>query len=481
MSHSSEDRGEEPLIQPVVEPFQRFIHTESAAGILLIVSTVVALMWANSPWSETYFAFRYLQVTVGVGEFVLTDPLVHWINDGLIAMFFFVIGLEIKREVLVGELSSLRQAALPLAAALGGSITPALLYMTFNAGTEGAKGWGIPMATDIAFSLGILSLFGKRVPLTLKVFLVALAIADDLGAVLIIAFFYTSTISWMSLAVGGGFLGTLIAANLLGIRHPLVYGLLGIGGLWLTFLVSGVHPTIAGVLAAFTIPARTGLSGEEFITRSRALIEKFQKVMKANEPPLANEARQKVASRLQEVAREVGTPLQRLEHTLHPWVTAVVLPVFALANAGVVIESDAFATLGHPVALGILAGLVIGKPVGVTLASWLAVRSGLATLPNDLNWRHIIGTGFLAGIGFTMSLFIGGLAFGKTPLDAPAKVGILAASGMAGLIGWLFLKRVRQTPIEREFPVCQDWGEWRSSCEPGSRIGEDKEAWERYR
>jgi Na+:H+ antiporter, NhaA family len=445
MSHSIEDRGTSPLIQPVVEPFQRFIHNESAAGILLMVSTVVALMWANSPWSEAYAAFRRLPVTLGVGEFVLTEPLVLWINDGLMAMFFFVIGLEIKREVLVGELSSLRQAALPLAAALGGSLLPALLYTAFNAGTEGARGWGIPMATDIAFSLGILSLLGKRVPLTLKVFLVGLAIADDLGAVLIIALFYTSTISWMSLEVGGGFLVALIGANVLGIRHPLVYGLLGIGGLWLAFLLSGVHPTIAGVLAAFTIPARTRLSGEEFITRSRALIKKFQKVTKPSQPPLANEARQEVASRLQQVAREASTPLQRLEHALHPWVTAVILPVFALANAGVVIEGDAFATLGHPVALGILAGLVIGKPGGVTLASWLAVRSGLVTLPDDVNWRHIIGTGFLAGIGFTMSLFIEGLAFGKTPLDAPAKVAILAASGMAGLIGWVFLKRVCQT------------------------------------
>lgn len=443
MSHSTEDQGAGPLIQPVVEPFQKFIHAESAAGILLMVATVVALIWANSPWTETYNAFRRLPVTLGVGDFVLTEPLVLWVNDGLMAMFFFVIGLEIKREVLVGELSSLRQATLPLAAALGGSTLPALFYTAFNVGTEGAKGWGIPMATDIAFSLGILSLLGKGVPLALKVFLVALAIADDLGAVLIIAFFYTSTISWVSLEVGGGFLVALIAANVLGIRHPLVYGILGIGGLWLAFLLSGVHPTIAGVLAAFTIPARTRLSGEEFVARGRALLDKFQKAMEPDRPPLANPARQAVAARLQQVAREVGTPLQRLEQTLHPWVTAVVLPVFALANAGVLIEGNVLTTLGHPVALGILFGLVIGKPVGVTLASWLAVRVGLSMMPTDLLWRHIIGTGFLAGIGFTMSLFIEGLAFGKTPLDAPAKVGILVASSLAGTIGWLFLKRLR--------------------------------------
>lgn len=439
---SARDRS---LIQPIVEPFQSFLHAESAAGILLLASTVAALVWANSPWAEAYVMFRRLPVTLGVGDFVLTEPLVLWINDGLMAMFFFVIGLEIKREVLVGELSSLRQAALPLAAALGGSILPALLYTAFNAGTESAKGWGIPMATDIAFSLGVLSLLGARVPLALKVFLVALAIGDDLGAVLIIAFFYTSTISWASLAVGGAFMAALIGANILGVRHPLVYGLLGIGGLWLAFFLSGVHPTIAGVLAALTIPAQTRLSGEEFITRSRALLEKFQRTMRPGRSPLANPDRQAVARRLQQAAREVGTPLQRLEHALHPWVTAVVLPVFALANAGVAIEGGALATLLHPVALGIAAGLVIGKPVGVTLASWVTIRLGLATMPSGLTWRHIIGTGFLAGIGFTMSLFIEGLAFGKTPLDAPAKIGILAASAVAGLIGWLLLKRFTRT------------------------------------
>lgn len=442
------DSQQAPLIQPIVEPFQKFVHAESAAGILLMLSTVIALVWANSPWAEAYAAFRRLPVTLGAGEFVLTEPLVLWINDGLMAMFFFVIGLEIKREVLVGELSSLRQAALPLAAAVGGAILPALLYTAFNMGTAGAKGWGIPMATDIAFSLGILSLLGKQVPLALKVFLVALAIADDLGAVLIIAFFYTSNISWVSLELGGGFLVALIGANLIGIRHPLVYGILGIGGLWLAFFLSGIHPTIAGVLAAFTIPARTRLSGEEFITRGRALLDKFQKALEPGGSPLANKTRQNVASRMQQAASEAGTPLQRLEQALHPWVTAFVLPVFALVNAGVTIERDPVATLSHPVALGILAGLIIGKPVGVTVASWFAIRVGLATMPSDLTWRHILGMGFLAGIGFTMSLFIEGLAFGKTPLDAPAKVGILTASAVAGTIGWLLLKRIRQEKEE---------------------------------
>lgn len=338
----------------------------------------------------------------------------------------------------------MRQAALPIAAALGGSIMPALIYAALNAGAEGAKGWGIPMATDIAFSLGILSLLGGRVPMSLKIFLVALAIADDLGAVLVIAFFYTSTISWNSLAVGAAFMVALIGANVLGVRHALVYGLLGIGGLWLAFFLSGVHPTIAGVLAALTIPARTRLSGEEFVAQGRALLEKFQKATDPNRPPLANPARQAVATHLQQAVSEVGTPLQRLEQGLHPWVTAVVLPVFALVNAGVTIEGGAAALL-HPVALGISAGLLIGKPLGVTLGSWLAIRVGLATMPPDLSWRQLIGTSFLAGIGFTMSLFIEGLAFGKTPLDAPAKVAILAASALAGTIGWLYLRRIHKT------------------------------------
>lgn len=439
MFQRNEGWTREPLIGPVIEPFQSFIRAESAAGILLLISTVIALAWANSPWADAYTAFRRLPVTLGIGDFALTEPLVLWINDGLMAMFFFVIGLEIKREVLVGELSSLRQAALPLAAALVGSILPALIYSGFNAGTEGAKGWGIPMATDIAFSLGILSLLGARVPLALKVFLVALAIGDDLAAVLIIAFFYTSTISWTSLAAGAAFLVGLIGANLLGIRHPLVYGILGIGGLWLAFFLSGVHPTIAGVLAALTIPARTRLSGDEFVARARALLEKFQKAMEPGRPPLANPDRQAVAARLQQAAHEVVTPLQRLEHALHPWITAVVLPVFALANAGVTIEGDPLATLLHPVALGVIGGLLSGKPVGVTLASCSAVRIGVAALPEGITWRHVIGTGFLAGIGFTMSLFIDGLAFGKTPLDAPAKVGILTGSTLAGAAGWLIL------------------------------------------
>ncbi len=265
-------RREQDIIQPVLQPFQEFAHAESSGGILLLIATAVALSWANSPWADTYDKFWHTPVSLVVGEHALTETLLDWINDGLMAMFFFVIGLEIKREILVGELASLRQSAFPLAAALGGTIVPAAFYLAVNAGGPGAAGWGIPMATDIAFALGVLALLGKRVPLPLKVFLAALAIGDDLMAVMVIAIFYTSTISWLNLGIGGIFLFLLIGANFLGVRHPLVYSVLGIGGLWLAFLLSGVHATIAGVLAAMTIPARTRLGRGEVLERSRALL-----------------------------------------------------------------------------------------------------------------------------------------------------------------------------------------------------------------
>lgn len=433
----------QPLIQPMMEPFQRFIHAQSTGGVLLLAATVVAMIWANSPWAESYETFWNLPVSLVVGSHALTEPLLEWINDGLMAMFFFVIGLEIKREILVGELASFRQAALPLTAALGGAMLPAALYLALNTTGPGAPGWGIPMATDIAFALGILALLGRRVPLALKVFLTALAIADDLMAVLVIALFYTSTISWLSLGVGAVFLALLIAANLAGVRHPLVYSVLGIGGLWLAFLLSGVHATIAGVVAAMTIPARTRLTGREFLARGKVLLERFEQAMSPEKPPLANRERQQIAHHMKTAVQQVETPLQQLEHALHPWVTVVVMPVFALANAGIRLDADIGAMLINPVALGVILGLLVGKPVGIVLSSWLVIRGGLATLPSGVSWPHLWAVGCLAGIGFTMSLFITGLAFTHGPSLMSAKVGILAASTTAGTIGWLFLKRIR--------------------------------------
>lgn len=431
-----------PFIQPMVEPFQRFVHAQSTGGILLLAATVVAMVWANSPWAGSYAEFWDTPVSLVVGSHALTETVLEWINDGLMAMFFFVIGLEIKREILVGELASLRQATLPLIAAVGGACLPAVLYSIVNTDGPGTRGWGIPMATDIAFTLGILALLGSRVPLALKVFLTALAIADDLMAVLVIALFYTSTISWVNLAVGALFLALLIAANLAGVRHPLVYAVLGIGGLWLAFLLSGVHATIAGVIAAMTIPARTRLTGHQFLIKGKALLDRFEAVL-PDKPPLANQERHRIAAHMKAAVQHVETPLQHLEHVLHPWVTIVVMPVFALANAGVTLDANVGAMLLNPVALGILLGLLAGKPVGIVFSTWLAIRSGLATLPPGVSWSHLWAVGCLAGIGFTMSLFIAGLAFPHAPSLMAAKVGILFASTAAGTIGWILLRRIR--------------------------------------
>jgi len=359
------------------------------------------------------------------------------------AMFFFFVGLEIKREILVGELSSPRQAALPIVAALGGMIVPAILYLVLNAGKPGASGWGIPMATDIAFTLGVLALLGKRVPIALKVFLTSVAIVDDIGAVLVIAFFYTSQIYWSNLIVGAGFLIALILANRAGIRHPLVYASLGIGGLWLAFLMSGVHATIAGVLSAMTIPASTRIGREEFLEKSRYILKEFEGASVNEKSVLTSRQQRRAAEALEKASELVQTPLQRLEHDLHPWVIFGIMPLFALANAGVSLDGNLTQVLINPVTLGIVFGLVFGKQIGITLFSWLAVRSGIATLPVGVNWWQVYGVGWLAGIGFTMSLFIAGLAFRDIALLSLAKLGILTASLIAGVVGWIILRKGR--------------------------------------
>jgi Na+:H+ antiporter, NhaA family len=384
-------------VERLVRTFQEFARLEASGGILLIGCTVVAVAWANSPWSGSYFHLWHADPTFGYAGSLLSKPLHFWINDGLMALFFLLVGLEIKRETLVGELASFRKAALPIAAALGGMIVPAVLYFLFNRGGPGASGWGIPMATDIAFALGVLALLGNRAPTSLKVFLAALAIADDIGAVLVIAFFYTAQISWISLGVGGLFFVALIAANRAGARHPLIYIVLGLG-LWFAFLQSGIHATVAGVLLAITIPAR-------------------QRVSSAN----------------------AESPMLRFEHALMPWNKYVIMPVFALANAGVVLGVGAARSLADPISLGVICGLVLGKPIGIVLFSWLATQSRVAAMLDGISWRQIAGVGLLGGIGFTMSLFIANLAFGNTPALEMAKVGILAASVLSGIAGTVVL------------------------------------------
>src|ERR687893_631646 len=426
-------------VEKIVRPFQEFANRASSSGVLLIAAAIVALVWANSPWGESYTGLWGTKFSIGLGSFSIEEDLTHWINDGLMAVFFLVVGLEIKREILVGELSSPRRAALPIAAAIGGAVLPALIYVVITFGTEGVSGWGIPMATDIAFALGVLALLGERAPLGLKVFMTALAIVDDIVAVMVIALFYTSDVSWGALAVGAAFLVALVAANLAGVGKLLPYALLGTG-LWLCFLQSGVHATIAGVLLAMTVPASSYIDTGEFLKRSRGLLDRFERAGERGDHVLSNEERQAVLHALNDTTEELEPPLQEMEHALHPWVVFLIMPLFALVNAGVPLGGDLSETLTSSVALGIVAGLVVGKQLGVTVFAWLAVKSGLSGLPEGVTWRHVYGAGWLAGIGFTMSLFISDLAFASGSLLDTAKLGILVASLIAGLVGWIILR-----------------------------------------
>lgn len=424
----------------VVAPFARFFRTEASSGVLLLGSALVALLWANSPFMHSYTALWELHLGVMVGGLELNKSLVEWINEGLMAIFFFVVGLEIKREVLMGELASPRRAALPVAAALGGMVVPASLYALVNAGGPGRAGWGIPMATDIAFALGILALFGHRMPTALKVFLTSLAIVDDLGAVLVIALFYTAELHWGALLVVLlCFLGLLLL-NRLGVRRPLDYGLLGLA-LWGALLVSGVHATIAGVLVALAIPARGDIDSAEFHARAQTLVNDFGHAGYSATRMATNEQQQAVLGALEEAAEAFQLPSQRLEHALHPWVVYAIMPLFALANAGVALTGGLPAGPGGRIALGVAVGLVVGKPLGILLGAWLATRLRLGALAPDLTWRLLGGVACLGGIGFTMSLFIADLAFGTNGALASAKLGILAGSLLSGTVGWLLLRR----------------------------------------
>jgi NhaA family Na+:H+ antiporter len=429
--------------QRILSPFARFARTESAGGIVLIAATLVAIVWANSPWGEGYHHLWETQVTVGAGTWALSYPLHYWINDGLMAVFFFLVGLEIKREFLVGELASVRRATLPIAAALGGMIVPAILYATLNVGGAGERGWGIPMATDIAFALGVLALLGPRIPLSLKVFLAALAIVDDLGAVLVIAVFYTDQISWAALGVGMTVLAALVVANRLQARAPIVYVTLGLI-LWIAFLKSGVHATVAGVLLAMTIPARTRIDTAEFLDRGRRILDYFDAAGTEGTDVLTNRGQQAAIQEMENACEAVQAPLQRIEHELHGPVAFIIIPLFALANAGVHLGGNLGEAFTNPVALGIILGLVVGKPIGITLFAWLAVKLNLAALPAGTSWRAIRGVSLLGGIGFTMSLFIAGLAFPGVPhLNEDAKIGIFAASLVAGVVGYLALRGMK--------------------------------------
>lgn len=433
-------------IEKITEPIQRFVKQEKSGGIVLGISVLAALYLANSPWSDEYFHFLENKIGIVFNDVsFLKYSLHHWINDGLMAIFFFVIGLELKREIVAGELSNPRKALLPIGAALGGMLIPAIIYFSLNPTGEASNGWGIPMATDIAFALGVLHFLGKRIPLSLKVFLTALAIVDDLGAVLVIAFFYTSEISIQSLLVGLGFVLVMFIGNKMGIRNILFYAIIGIVGVWIAFLLSGVHATIAAVLAAFVIPANVGIKENIFIERIRNSINKFKDILPNDKVTLTDEQ----IHQLEIIKKDTNCaipPLQRLEHAMHPIVTFIVLPIFALANAGVSMNVDVQELFSTNVALGVSLGLLAGKVIGIVGITWLLVKLRIAPFPEGMNLRNLFGISFLASIGFTMSLFISSLAFTDEIIITQAKIGIFTASIIGGIVGFFILRTNK--PIE---------------------------------
>ena len=417
-----------------------FIREESLGGFLLIAVTIIAMIWANSAFYDVYHHFFH-EVNLGwsAGGFKLEKSLHYWINDGLMAIFFFMVGLEIKREVIAGELSTLKKAALPIGAAIGGMLVPAAIYAFIHIqNPDTIRGWGVPMATDIAFALGLLSLLGKRVPISLKIFLTALAIADDLGAILVIAIFYTESINLTGLFTALAFLAVLLAANRLGVRRTTFFAIVGFLGVWMAFLFSGVHATIAGVLIALTIPGRTRITEKKYIEDVVVLVDRFRNEQ-PNDNRLLTQQQSHLVSKIEKLSNDANTPLQKLEHALHPVTAFFILPVFALANAGVHIRGNIFEMILHPVSLGIIAGLVLGKFIGISLFSRLMVALKIAQLPEGVSWKHIYGAGMMAGIGFTMSIFISGLAFLTDELQQIAKVGIFTASIISAVAGLLFL------------------------------------------
>lgn len=427
------------IAQILIRPINKFIRNESSAGIILFISALIAMIWANSAWKDAYHHLWETPLGISLGGFEVNKTLHHWINDGLMAVFFFVIGLELKREIVGGELSNLKNAILPIMAGLGGMIIPAMIFIVLNNDPSATAGWGIPMATDIAFALGIMSLLGNRIPIALKVFLTALAIADDLGAVLVIAFFYTSKIDFLSLMTGIGFLGLLVIANVMGVRKTLIYGLLGIGGLWMAFLLSGVHATIAGVLAALAIPASVKVDEEEFSDEMEELLQKFRAADPNNNPLLTAEQLH-ILEAMKQTCAAAETPLQKLEHSMHGLVAYVVMPIFALANAGIELGGNLWQELFTPLTLAVAVGLIGGKFIGIMLSSSLLVKLGWAELPQQTTWKQMTGVALLAGIGFTMSLFITELAYSDVELIKKAKLGVLFASLVSGATGYIILR-----------------------------------------
>ncbi|MEN8141454.1 MAG: Na+/H+ antiporter NhaA [Thermodesulfobacteriota bacterium] len=436
---SRKSRWERAFIK-VRSPFEEFVHDEATGGLLLMGCAFLAMILANSPLAPWYEDLLHTYLTLSLGDFTLRYTVHHWINDGLMGLFFFVVGLEIKREILVGELADFRQAILPVAAALGGMVAPALVYFILNRQGPGLNGWAIPMATDIAFAMGTLVLLGPRAPKALLGFLLALAIVDDLGAVLVIALFYTAQINWPALLAAGVCLLLLIISNVVGLRRPLPYLVFGTA-LWLAMLKSGIHATLAGVITALTVPANSPCSTTMFVKQARELLGQFTASEERDRQIMENSQQQAILQGMETTVKLTESPLQRLEHHLHLWVSFLIVPLFALANAGIKIDLGGLAaTLGHPVTLGVIMGLVLGKPLGICGAVWLVTKMFKVAMPPGMGPSQVLGVSLLAGIGFTMSIFIGGLAFaGEPQLLLNAKIGVVIASLLAGLTGGAIL------------------------------------------
>jgi Na+:H+ antiporter, NhaA family len=432
----------EARLERIITPFHEFTRNQTTGSILLILCTIIALGLANSPLADSYEHFVDMHVGFVLDEWSMTMSVRHWINDGLMSLFFFVLGLEIKREILVGELNDPQQSFPIIMAAIGGMLAPALIFYIFNTGTNAVHGWGIPMATDTAFAVGILALLGRRIPLALITFLTALAIIDDLGAIMVIGIFYTETISLPYLTTAGLFLFALAACNFAGFRHPLIY-IIGGGIIWLAMLGSGVHASVAGILVALTVPARPIRNSDWFVRRTRKLINDFEDIGNESTNSILSDVEQHVVvERVQDSAEKASTPLRRWERALETPVALLVMPIFALANAGIAFNIDSLAALStDPLALGIMLGLVAGKSIGITVFAWLALKLKFGRLSQGVNMNHILGIGLLGGMGFTMSIFIAGLGFANNPEALlAAKSAILLASLLAGVTGYLWLR-----------------------------------------
>ncbi|WP_296147893.1 Na+/H+ antiporter NhaA [uncultured Flavobacterium sp.] len=434
-----------PAEKWIINPITKFISKSTTGGIVLFVAAVLAVFLANSQWKDSYHHLWEHKIGFSFdGNSYLNLSLHHWINDGLMAIFFFAVGLELKREIIAGELSQPKKALLPIVAAIGGMLFPALIFTIFNFGSDSSHGWGIPMATDIAFALGVLYLLGDKIPLTLKIFLTALAIVDDLGAVLVIAFFYTEEINFLALGIGLSFLAFLFICNKLGIRNIFFFLLIGILGVWLPFLLSGVHATIAAVLVAFTIPASSRIEENLFISKIQNYLSHFKKLDSNNNPTLT-EDQFHLLEKVKITTEDAISPLHRLEHSLHSFVSFIVMPIFALANAGVTFSSDIIANTASSVTLGVALGLIIGKVIGVFGVSSLMIKLKLSAMPEGMTNKSLFGVGLLASIGFTMSLFVTDLAFENPEYELQAKLGIFAASLIGGILGFIILRNSKNS------------------------------------